>query len=219
MIRTVLFDIDGTLVDSNGAHAASWHEALRAFGYEVPVQTIRPLIGMGSDTLLPALDLGLEQGTDPGKSIAEKRARIFMERYVEALEPTPGARALLQALRERGLRCVVATSARREELDRLLERAGVADLVDEASTADDASRSKPSPDIVGAALAKVRADPREAVLVGDTRYDIDAARRAGVTPVAVLCGGADPATLRDAAAVYRDPAALLAGFDASPLAT
>ncbi|MFN2461886.1 MAG: HAD family hydrolase [Candidatus Velthaea sp.] len=218
MAAVALFDIDGTLIDSNGAHAAAWHDALAEAGYDVPVERIRPLIGMGGDRILPEIDPGLNDEDGAGKAIAERRKAIFLERYLAGIQPTTGARDLLEALRRRGLRCIIASSAKRAELDKLLARGELGPLIDDASTSDDASSSKPAPDIVTAALAKAKVDARDAVLIGDTRYDVEAAQRAGVVAIGLLCGGSDAASLSGAAAVYADPAALLAALEESPLA-
>ena len=134
-----------------------------------------------------------------------------------ALRPTPGARALLERMRSDGVARVVATSAAGAELEALLGQAGIADLVDATATASDAEQSKPAPDIVEAALAKAGVAPERALMLGDTPYDIEAARCAGVASVALRCGGAwDDAALAGAIAIYDSPAALLATWDRSP---
>ena len=218
MTKAVLFDVDGTLIDSNDQHARAWVAALAEAGYIVPFERVRPLIGMGGDKVLPELVPGLEEDSPQGKVIGEARKRIFKERELNTIPPTRGARELLEAVRTRGARVVVATSAKKEELDSLLARGNLGPLIDIATTSDDAEDSKPDPDIIGAALKKagVRAD--EAVMVGDTQYDIEAAHTAGVACVALLCGGNDAATLRKADAVYADPAELIGALDRSPFA-
>jgi len=216
--EAVLFDVDGTLIDSNDAHARAWVAAFAEAGYAVPFERVRPLIGMGGDRLIPALVPGLSDDREPGRSIAARRGAIFTERELGAIRPTRGARELLAAVRSRGARVVVATSAKRDELDSLLARGDLGPLVDVASTSDDADASKPAPDIVEAALAKAGVAARDAVMAGDTTYDIEAAHRAGVACVALRCGGNDPATLRDAEAVYDDPAGLSDALVCSPFA-
>ncbi len=218
MTRAVLFDVDGTLVDSVDAHARAWAAAFAEAGYSIPVERLRPLIGMGGDRILPALIPGASDEREPGKTIAARRAEIFRERELPAVRPTRGAREMLLAVRARGARVVVASSAKKGELDGLLARGDLGPLVDVASTSDDAQSSKPAPDIVDAALAKAGVAAGEAVMVGDTRYDIEAAHRAGVACVALLCGGADPATLAGGEAIYRDPAELTDSLDAPPFA-
>ena len=172
-LHTVLLDIDGTLIDSNDAHARAWVEALAAHGYVVPFQQVRPLIGMGGDKLLPELT-GLDPESGEATRIGETRGEIFLRRELPALRATPGARALLERLRSLGLDLVVATSAKADEVRALLEQAGVADLIEAAASADDAERSKPDPDIVQAALRTVRRPASHSLMIGDTPYDVEA---------------------------------------------
>jgi HAD superfamily hydrolase (TIGR01549 family) len=216
--EAVLFDVDGTLIDSNDAHARAWVAAFAEAGYDVPFERVRPLIGMGGDRLLPAAVPGLSDDREPGKAIAARRAAIFKERELAAIQPTRGARELLEAVRKRGARVVVATSSKKDDLDELLARGELGPLIDVASTSDDAEASKPAPDIIEAALAKAHVAAKNAVMVGDTRYDIEAAHRAGVACVALRCGGNDLATLRDAEAIYDDPAVLSGALDGPPFA-
>jgi HAD superfamily hydrolase (TIGR01509 family) len=213
----VLFDVDGTLIDSDDAHARAWVAALAEGGFPVPFERIRPLIGQGGDRILPEV-AGLSDETEPGKTIAKRRGEIFDERELGGIGPTRGAKALLEAVRARGARVVVATSAKSSELDGLLARGGLNDLVDVATTSDDAGSSKPAPDIVQSALKKAELAPDAVVFVGDTRWDIEAAHKAGVKCVALRCGGMDPATLAGADAVYEDPAELIAALDRPPFA-
>jgi HAD superfamily hydrolase (TIGR01509 family) len=218
MTKAVLFDVDGTLVDSNDQHARAWVAALAEAGYRVPFERVRPLIGMGGDKILPILIPGLSEDSEDGRKIGAARKKIFKERELPTVRPTRGARELLEAVRARGARVVVATSAKSDELDALLAQGGVQALVDLAVTGDDAEDSKPDPDIVALALRKAGVRPGEAVMVGDTRYDVEAAHRAGVACVALLCGGNDPATLSAADAIYADPASLIGGLDRRPFA-
>jgi HAD superfamily hydrolase (TIGR01509 family) len=213
--EAVLFDVDGTLIDSNDAHARAWVAALAEAGIQVPFERIRPLIGQGGDRILPAV-AGLSDEEEPGKTIAARRSALFEERELGGIGPQPGAKALLEAVRARGARVVVATSAKRDELDGLLARADLGPLVDVATTSDDADSSKPAPDIVHSALKKAGVAPEAAVFVGDTRWDVEAARNAGVACVALRCGGMDPASLAGADAVYEDPAELLGALDRPP---
>lgn len=214
----VLLDIDGTLLDSNDAHARSWAEIFRRFGYDIPFEHVRPLIGKGSDKLLPELT-GVDAESDRGGQMTEERSRLFLQDHLPHLSPTRGARELVQRLRDVGYRLVVATSASGEELDQLLRQATVDDLIEHATSASDAESSKPDPDIVCAALNRGKLRPQETVMLGDTPYDIEAAGRAGVPAIALRCGGwwGDTA-LAGAVAIYDDPAALLAAIDSSPLA-
>ncbi|MDQ6941439.1 MAG: HAD family hydrolase [Candidatus Eremiobacteraeota bacterium] len=218
MTKAVLFDVDGTLIDSNDQHARAWVAALAEAGYTIPFERVRPLIGMGGDKVLPELVPGLEEDSPEGKAIGEARKRVFKERELDTIPPTRGARALLEVVRARGARVVIATSAKKSELEGLLARGDLGPLVDVAATGDDAQDSKPDPDIIGAALKKAGVAASDAVMVGDTQYDVEAAHRAGVACVALSCGGNDPATLREADAVYADPADLIGALDGAPFA-
>ena len=218
MTPAVLFDVDGTLIDSNDQHARAWVAALAEKGHDVAFERVRPLIGMGGDKVLPELVPGLEEDSPEGKAIGAARTRIFKERELDTISPTRGARELLEAVRARGARVVIATSAKKSELAGLLARGDLGALVDVAATGDDADDSKPDPDIISAALKKAGVAATDAVMVGDTQYDIEAAHRAGVACVALQCGGNDPATLRDAEAVYADPADLAGALDRRPFA-
>ena len=215
-LDTVLLDIDGTLIDSNDAHARAWVGALAAHGYVVPFESVRPLIGMGGDKLTPELT-GLDPESGEAKRIGDTRSEIFRTRELPTLRATPGARALLEHLTGCGMTLVVATSARDDEVTALLEQAGVADLIAAASSADDAERSKPDPDIVQAALHTVRRPASHAVMIGDTPYDVEAATRARVPIVALRCGGWTDDGLRGATEIHDDPADLLAHYGQSVL--
>jgi HAD superfamily hydrolase (TIGR01509 family) len=210
-------DVDGTLVDSNDAHAHSWVEALAEHGIDVPFERVRRLIGKGGDKLLPEVS-GIPEDSPQGQAISKLRQAIFKERYLPHLRPTRGARELLHFLRERGFRRAVASSAKEDELGALLRICGGEALVEHKTSSDDADRSKPDPDIVGAALQKLGLSPGEVVMLGDTPYDVEAAGRAGIGTVAVRCGGWDDAGLAGALAVYADPADLLEHFATSALA-
>jgi HAD superfamily hydrolase (TIGR01549 family) len=207
-ITTMLLDVDGTLVDSNDRHAESWVLAFAEAGMTVPFARVRPLLGMGGDKLLPEIDSSLAPDRGPGKSIAERRGEIFKERFLAAVEPTAGARDLLARLKHAGVRCVVATSGNPDEVDRLLRGTKLAEFVDAATSAEDAERSKPSPDIIAAALEKSATAAPNAIMLGDTKYDIEAARHAGVASIALRCGGSNDAELSGAVAIFDDPAAL-----------
>jgi HAD superfamily hydrolase (TIGR01509 family) len=207
--HAVLFDVDGTLIDSNDAHARAWTQALQDHGVDTDVDRVRSLIGMGGDKLLPAT-AGVSESSDRGQSIARRKTELFDARLL-TLRPTRGAHALLHYLRQAGMRLAIASSAGDAELHRLLKQAGLDGLIPTQTTKDDAGESKPDPDIVHAALEKAGALPTRAVLVGDTPYDIEAARRAGVSSIALRCGGYWPdEAFAGALAVYDDPEDLLA---------
>ncbi len=213
----MLIDVDGTLLESNDAHARAWQRALREAGYSVGLERLRRMIGMGGDRILARIDPSLDDRSEPGRSIARARQRIFLDEYVWMLPPTRGARALLMHLQAMGVERVVATSAKRNELGALLRTAGVADQIDLAVTSDDAQRSKPDADIVQGALRKSGTQAHEAIYLGDTPYDVEAARRAGVACIALRSGGWNDRELAGAAAVYDDPADLLERFNTSPV--
>lgn len=217
MTRAVLFDVDGTLLDSNDAHARAWVAALAENGHDVPFARIRPMIGMGGDRILPEVVPGCRKDDPAGRAILAARKRRFLADEIGTIAPTAGARACLERVRAAGLLVVIASSATSEELGALLAVGDFAPLVDTASTSDDAERSKPAPDIVHAALAKAHLSPDEAVMVGDTVYDVDAAHRAGVACIAVRCGGNDPASLAGADALYDDPRAFARSLGAPPI--
>ena len=216
-IRGAILDVDGTLVDSNDAHARAWVESFREHGFDVPYQKVRPLIGMGGDNLLPEA-IGLEKDDPKGEAIAKRRGEIFKSRYLKTIQPFPGTRDLLKRMRDEGLELAVASSAQEDELKPLLEIAGAADLIDSKTSADDAESSKPDPDIIHAALKRLEMAPRATLMLGDTPYDIEAARKARVKTVAFRSGGWDDAGLKGAIAIYDGPADLLKRFDDSPFA-
>ncbi|MDM0107649.1 HAD family hydrolase [Variovorax sp. J22R24] len=207
-LRAVLLDVDGTLLDSNDAHARSWVEVLERHGFAASFAQVRALIGMGGDKLLPELT-GIDRDQPSHARMSGERTALFVARYLPSLKPTRGARALLERMLSEGLQLIVATSAG-HELDALLKQAGVDDLIEHAATSDDARHSKPDADIVHAALEKAGVAARHAVMLGDTPYDIEAARRAGVGTLIVRCGGwwKDDA-LTAAIGIYDDPADLL----------
>ena len=216
MLQGVIFDVDGTLVDSNDAHARAWTEALAEAGHRVPFARVRRLIGMGGDQLLPEA-AGLSAETPSGQAIAERRGQIFRGRYLPQVRPCPGATDLVHRLHRDGYALAVASSAQPEELRALLKIAGVDDLIGAKASGDDVEESKPEPDVVLAALGKLHLPSSAAVMIGDTPYDVQAARRAGVAVIGFRCGGWSDRDLEGALAVYDGPADLLARIDASPL--
>jgi HAD superfamily hydrolase (TIGR01509 family) len=216
-IEAVILDIDGTLLDSNDAHARAFLESAEALGIPAPhLDRIRGLIGMGGDKLIPAaFGIEAESESDLGAALDERKGAIFRTRHAPALMPTPGARELLERFRADGLRRVVATSAGEEDLAMLLGRAGVADLIDDCTSSSDVEGSKPDPDLVHVALRLARVPADRAVMLGDTPYDVEAALKAGVRILAVRCGGWSDAPLAGATAVYDHPADLLAKYESS----
>ena len=218
MPQAAIFDIDGTLVDSVDLHASAWHEALVRFGHEVTFEQARSQIGKGGDQLIPVF-LSKAAQEEHGAALEKWRGELFKAKYLPMVRPFSAVPALLRRVREAGLKIAVASSAKQSELEVYLDIAGIKDLVDEATSSDDAAHSKPAPDIFQVALKKLRIAASDAVAIGDTPYDAQAAGKAGIRTIGMLCGGFTEADLRagGCVAVYPGPGALLACFDASPL--
>lgn len=213
--KAVLLDVDGTLIDSNQAHAEAYAEAARELGIQMDVADVFVRIGKGGDKVIPELT-GLTEDEGRGHELSKRKKSIFLERHLSKLQPTRGARQFLARLRADGIKLVVATSAGKGELQKILEQAGVADMMQEATSSDDAAESKPDPDIVLEAIKRAGYDKDDVLMLGDTPYDVEAATRAGVRCVAVRSGGWDAEALAGAIAVYDDPLAILDDFDRSP---
>ncbi len=201
--RGVILDVDGTLVDSNDAHARAWVNAFGEEGLDVPYDKVRPLIGMGGDQLVPQV-IGKIEDEALFERLKTQWERHFTGDELPYLEPQPGARDFVEALLARGLKVVLGTSSEQSMIDALLEKAGLEGMDLPATTASDVKASKPQPDIAQAALTKLALPPEEVLMVGDTPYDVTAANRAGVRTVALRCGGFED--FGDALAIYRDPA-------------
>ena len=215
MYEGVIFDVDGTLVDSNDAHAEAWVRAFAEAGHPIPFERVRPLIGMGGDQLLPAL--GLPAEGEASEKMGRRRGEIFKKDFLPHLRPLPGARELVMRLQQDGYRLAVASSAQPAELEPLLKVAGVDQILRLRTSAGDVEESKPEPDVVQAALGRLRLAPPAAVMIGDTPYDVAAALRAGVAVIAFRSGGWSDSDLRGALAVYDHAADLLGRLDSSPL--
>jgi HAD superfamily hydrolase (TIGR01509 family) len=215
-IRGVLLDVDGTLVDSNDAHAKAWVRALAEDGIEVPYDEVRRRIGMGGDKLLPEVTRGIESESGRGKKISDRRKEIFQKEFLPSLRPFPKAKELLVRMKEAGLRLAVASSAKKDELQPLLRVCGADEVIEAKTSSDDAENSKPDPDILHASLKQLDLPAGQVIMLGDTPFDVRAALKGGIAVVAVRCGGWDDAGLAGALAVYDDPADLLARFDSSP---
>jgi HAD superfamily hydrolase (TIGR01509 family) len=219
MTKAAVFDIDGTLVDSVDLHASAWQEAFAKFGHEVSFEHARSQIGKGGDQLLPVF-LSAAQQKDYGDALEEWRGQRFKSRYLPMVRPFSAVPDLLRRVRDAGIKVAVASSAKKAELDVYLDIAGIAKLVDESTSSTDAAESKPAPDIFEVVLKKLGMTGVDAVAIGDTPYDAQAAGKAGMQTIGMLCGGFTEASLRDSGcvAVYPGPGALLACFDTSPLA-
>jgi HAD superfamily hydrolase (TIGR01509 family) len=214
--RAVILDVDGTLVDSNDVHARTWIEAFAEFGFQVPFDEVRRMIGMGGDKLVPAA-LQLRDDDPRVARIGARRSELFLAHGLARVRALPGSRELVQALDRRGFRLAVASSAQRDELTPLLAIAGVADRIDVETSSSDAEHSKPDPDIVAAAVRRLGLPRADVLMIGDTPYDLEAARRAGIDAIALRSGGWDDAALGKAIAIYDGPADLLRRIDESPL--
>ena len=197
MPLNAILDVDGTLVDTNYHHALAWHRALHAHGHPVQMWKVHRHIGMGGDQILDAL-IGNEAAAERGDAIREAEAEAYGE-LIGEVEPMEGARELIERLRDAGATVVLASSAKQEEVDRYLDLLDARELVDDWTTSADVESTKPEPDLILAALEKAgRDDP--AVMVGDSVWDVKAAKAAGVPTFAVLTGGFSEAELRDAGA-------------------
>lgn len=196
-VEAALLDVDGTLIDSNYEHALAWYRAFRQHGIVLPVWRIHRAIGMGGDQLVPAL-VGEETDREQGDEIRERRDSLYKE-LIDEVEPLDGAHDLIVELKERGLRIVLASSSPEDELDHYLGLLDARGLADAWTTKDDVEKTKPAPDLVLAALEK--AGTQDAVMIGDTRWDIQAAAKAGLETIVVITGGWSKQELLEAGAV------------------
>lgn len=220
MLKAIIFDIDGTLVDSVDLHARAWQETFRHFEREVEFEKVRHQIGKGGDQLMPVFFSKAELERF-GEEMEKYRGELFKREYLPQVRAFPQVRELFERVRSDGKRIALASSAKKDELKVYKELARITDLVEEETSADDAEKSKPHPDIFEAALSAlgdVEAD--EAIVIGDTPYDAEAAGKIKLRTVGVLCGGFPEAELRAAGCsdIYRDPADLLARYEQTPLA-
>jgi phosphoglycolate phosphatase-like HAD superfamily hydrolase len=219
MIDAVIFDIDGTLVDSVEQHARAWQDALRHFGKEVPLEALRRQIGKGGDQLLRDY-FDEDELARRGEAIEAYRTDLFQHVYLPTVRPFPAVRSLFQRIRSSGRRIALASSCKGEELRIYKDLARIDDLVDVETSSDDVECSKPAPDIFAAALRRLRPTAASAtVAVGDSPYDAEAAGQVGIRTIGLMSGGNSAADLRRAGCIeiYRDPADLLENYDQSPI--
>jgi HAD superfamily hydrolase (TIGR01509 family) len=219
VIKAVIFDVDGTLIDSVDLHARAWQEALAHFGKQFDFERVRYQIGKGGDQLLPVF-LTQDELEEFGEKLEEYRGKLFKREYLSRVKAFPAVRELFQRVIGEGLQTALASSAKADELKTYKKIANIEDLVEEETSSDDAEKSKPHPDIFEAALSRLGdMNPTEAVVVGDTPYDAEAAGKAGLQTIGFLSGGFAEEDLRAAgcATIYRDAADLLANYDTSPL--
>lgn len=215
MLKAVIFDIDGTLIDSVDLHARSWVESFARYGAEVRFDDVRGHIGEGADRLIPSFVPEIPESER--KQIEEYRSALFKREYLQKVKPFPKVKDLFTRIRAAGCKLALASSCAADEIDQYKAIAGVSDMTDYDVTADDAGSSKPSPDIFLKALERLRPiiPSQTCVVVGDTKYDGEAARQAGIPFIGVLSGGSSKQELErsGALAIYRDPADLLAHWN------
>jgi len=217
--RIAVLDVDGTLVDSNYQHALAWHRALRSLDETFPIWRIHRLIGMGGDKLVTELG-GAELEKRIGDEARERQGKE-VDALLDEIAPLPGARDLLVAIKERGHRLVLASSGQQRHVDFALDLLDARDLADAWTSSADADATKPAPDLLQVALQKLGA-PQDAasVMVGDTPFDVAAAKKAGMPAIVVRSGGFGDDELREAGAIalYDTPADLTAALDDTDLA-
>ena len=221
MVKAVIFDIDGTLVDTVDMHAEAWQRAFREFGKEIDFQTIRDQVGKGGDQLMPVF-LSKEELDDFGKQLEKRRGEIYQQDYMPKAKPFPKVRELFEHIKSDGKQIALASSAPEKELEFYKKLLNISDLLEEETSADDAEKSKPEPDIFLAAVDKLKdVELADCIVVGDTPYDATAAGKAGIRTIGVLSGGFPEQWLRDAGCIeiYRDPADLLARYEDSAIAS
>lgn len=220
MIKALIFDIDGTLVDSVDFHAKAWHGTIKHFGHDAPYEKVRHQIGKGADQLMPVF-FSDEELLEKREEIEKFRKEVYTREYLPCVKAFPQVRELFERIKKDNKRILLASSAVEEELAAYKKVANIEDLIEGETSADDAERSKPHPDIFEAALNQLEnIKPDEVIVVGDTPYDAEAAGKIGLRTIGVLCGGFPEEELRDAGCIviYRDPADLLARYDESMIA-
>ena len=217
MIKAIIFDIDGTLVDSVDLHAQAWKEAFKHFGKDIPYQQVRHQIGKGGDQLMPVF-FSKEELEQFGEELEEYRGELYKRDYLPRVRAFPHVRDLFERIKADGKHIALASSAKEDELGTYKKIAQIEDLVEGETSADDADKSKPHPDIFKAALDQLDdIEPHEVIVIGDTPYDAEAAGKLRLRTIGVLCGGFPEEELNAAGciAIYRDPGDLLAHYDDS----
>lgn len=221
MIKNVIFDVDGTLVDSNKMHAESWQRAFAKYDKHIEFEVLLKEIGKGGDQLMPEF-LSPAEMVKFSEEMEEYRNELFEKEYLPTVKSFPQVRELFERIKENGGRTIFASSATDEDVEEFKKITDTADLLENTTSSDDADSSKPEPDIFLAALEKLgNPSKSETVVVGDTPYDAIAAKKAGLQIIGVTCGGWSAEDLRAAgcAEIYESPADLLARFDQSLLGT
>ena len=218
MIRAVIFDIDGTLVDSVDLHAQAWKETFKHFGKDIPYQMVRRQIGKGGDQLMPVF-FSREELEEFGEEMEKFRGELFKREFLPRVRPFPSVRELFQQVKADEKKIGLASSAKEDEIKTYKQLAHIEDLVEEETSGDDAEKSKPHPDIFAVALAELKVEAAAAIAVGDTPYDAEAAGKLGIRTIGMRCGGFPESELLGAGCIelYDDPADLLARYDESVL--
>src|SRR5829696_3910946 len=220
MIKAVIFDVDGTLVETVDMHALAWQRAFAEYGREFEFQAIRDQIGKGGDQLMPVF-LSEAELREFGKKLEKRRGDIYKEDYLKTAKPFPKVRELFELIKADGKKVALGSSAPQDELDFYLELTNIGDLIEADTSGDDAENSKPEPDIFIAAINKIgKPDPADCIVIGDSPYDAEAAAKGGVSTIGLLSGGFSETSLRDAGCVeiYDDPADLLENYERSAIA-
>jgi len=219
VIRAAIFDLDGTLVDSNDLHAEAWQETFRHFGKEIPFRELRQQIGKGGDQYLPVF-LSPAEMQAFGEELNTFRSDLFKKKYLERVQAFPKVRELFEQLRASQKRIALASSGNADEIEHYVELAHIGDLIDARTTKSEVRHSKPEPDVFLESLKQLQLSAEEAIVIGDTPFDVQAAKKSQMQTIAVLCGGFGEEELRasGAVAIYRDVAHLLESYKRSPLA-
>lgn len=218
MISAVIFDLDGTVVDSNDLHVEAWDEAFRHYGKQFPRHELRRHIGKGGDKYLPEF-LTPSEMRDIGEELEAFRGDLFKRKYLDRVQPFPRVRELFERVREDGKRIALASSGNETDVAHYVKVAELGGLIEARTSKSDVAQSKPSPDVFTGALNHLHLHPQDAIVIGDTPYDVQAAKKIGLPTIGLLCGGFPEDELRasGAVAIYRDPADLLESYRRSPL--
>ncbi len=219
MIRAAIFDLDGTLVDSNDLHAEAWQEAFRHFGKEIPLRELRRQIGKGGDQYLPVF-LSPPEMQAFGEELNTFRGDLFKKKYLKRVQAFPKVRELFEQVRASGKRIALASSGNADEIEHYVELAHIGDLIDARTTKTEVRHSKPEPDVFLETLRQLQLSAEEAIVIGDTPFDVQAAKKSQMRTIALLSGGFSEDELRGsgAVAIYRDAADLLESYQRSPFA-
>jgi HAD superfamily hydrolase (TIGR01549 family) len=219
MIEAVIFDIDGTIVDSVDLHAKAWQRTFAKFGKNILLEAIRSQIGKGADQLLPVY-FSSQELEQFGEAMELYRGELFKKEYLPKVKGFPKVRELFERIKQDKIQIALASSAKKDELKKYKEIAQIDDLIESETSSDNVERSKPCPDIFDAALEQLgNVAPGKVIVVGDTPYDAEAATKVNVNSIGLLSGGWTQHQLRRSGciAIYRDPADLLARYEESPL--